>query len=286
MPSVSVRASGEWEKDREMTDIEKRLKEKLNSQGFDYLGGYENKKSVLTIRCRTCGDILNRKVDSIRHKDDRVTCFNCQHLQTLEREAQKKAERARIKAERGAERLANNPLGLSAYQLERSKVLDDPHVCKVCGKTYTMREYIKSAGIKYKRVSGYCSAECKRLTKRQRERERRKNGKHENGKHYSRARKLGLPRERGITLKKLIDRDGLQCHICGLICVYDGDGKGDLYPSIDHLLPIARGGGHTWDNVRIAHRRCNSVKADRVLASNGTYIRTGPKERARQPSEA
>lgn len=27
---------------------------------------------------------------------------------------------------------------------------------------------------------------------------------------------------------------------------------------------MSKGGAHTWDNVRIAHRMCNSVKSDNI----------------------
>jgi 5-methylcytosine-specific restriction endonuclease McrA len=30
-----------------------------------------------------------------------------------------------------------------------------------------------------------------------------------------------------------------------------------LDPEIDHLVPVSAGGSHTWDNVALAHRRCN-----------------------------
>ena len=82
--------------------------------------------------------------------------------------------------------------------------------------------------------------------------------------HYARAKMRGLPAEEGITLKKLIDRDGLSCAICGLQCFYGGNYLAPLYPSIDHIKPISRGGGHTWDNVQIAHRYCNLIKGDGV----------------------
>jgi predicted nucleic acid-binding Zn ribbon protein len=33
-------------------------------------------------------------------------------------------------------------------------------------------------------------------------------------------------------------------------------------PTIDHILPFAKGGGHTRENVQCAHRICNSLKGD------------------------
>lgn len=34
--------------------------------------------------------------------------------------------------------------------------------------------------------------------------------------------------------------------------------------SIDHILPIAKGGIHAYSNIQAAHRRCNSIKGARA----------------------
>ena len=39
---------------------------------------------------------------------------------------------------------------------------------------------------------------------------------------------------------------------------------GNNYPTIDHVIPLAKGGMHSWDNVRLAHHNCNSIKGDRL----------------------
>ena len=85
---------------------------------------------------------------------------------------------------------------------------------------------------------------------------------------YARAKRMGLPAELGITLKKLYARDKGICQICGLICIYPGDPQSQLYPSIDHIIPfnkdLLKKGGHTWKNVQLAHRICNCHKRDLV----------------------
>lgn len=32
--------------------------------------------------------------------------------------------------------------------------------------------------------------------------------------------------------------------------------------TVDHVIPISKGGTHTWDNVKPAHYKCNIDKAD------------------------
>lgn len=71
-----------------------------------------------------------------------------------------------------------------------------------------------------------------------------------------------------IGLDDLIKRDARKCHICGKVVDKrrkmgrKGTPRGDMrrYPTIDHIIPISRGGAHTWDNVKLAHWSCNSKR--------------------------
>jgi len=235
-----------------------RLIKRLNEIGLELISDYKGAETPVLLRCRTCGAEFKRIPHCI---NEATKCPACKQKKNEERKAQAKAEAEYRKTEKKAQRIAINPLGLSYYQLKRSAELDKKCTCRICGNTYTMRQYIESAGIKYKRVSGYCSAECKRKALRKREHIRRKR---DGLNHYARARKHNAPREKGITLSKLIKRDGLQCAICGLMCIYCEDRNAPLAPTIDHIIAIANGGGHTWDNVQVAHRQCNSYKGARV----------------------
>jgi len=42
---------------------------------------------------------------------------------------------------------------------------------------------------------------------------------------------------------------------------WDGKTWMPLAPTVDHIIPIARAGTHTWDNVQLAHWSCNSLKS-------------------------
>lgn len=78
--------------------------------------------------------------------------------------------------------------------------------------------------------------------------------------------------DKSIQLKALIERDNNICHICGDSCdtedVYlNENGKkicGEKYPTIDHVIPRSKGGRHMWSNVKLAHKRCNVIKGNRV----------------------
>jgi 5-methylcytosine-specific restriction endonuclease McrA len=40
-----------------------------------------------------------------------------------------------------------------------------------------------------------------------------------------------------------------------------------LAPTIDHIVPVSKGGDDTRANVQLAHFRCNSVKGNREAAA-------------------
>jgi 5-methylcytosine-specific restriction endonuclease McrA len=56
-------------------------------------------------------------------------------------------------------------------------------------------------------------------------------------------------------------RDGWCCQICGGKTPRSLRGKHkDRSPELDHILPLSKGGPHTYDNVQCACRRCNLRK--------------------------
>lgn len=57
----------------------------------------------------------------------------------------------------------------------------------------------------------------------------------------------------------VLDRDGWTCSICG-------DQVAECALSFDHTIPKSQGGPHTFDNVHVAHIRCNDSKAGKLAA--------------------
>ena len=62
----------------------------------------------------------------------------------------------------------------------------------------------------------------------------------------------------------IIEIHGMTCHICHAAI----EGMDDLH--MDHVIPRARGGTHTYDNIRPAHQRCNLRKHDKLMSELGT----------------
>lgn len=83
------------------------------------------------------------------------------------------------------------------------------------------------------------------------------------GNYRSRAVAYGVKYDPHVTLKAVMKRDGGVCKLCGKpVDTADrrGNGAGYNYPTIDHIVPLSRGGGHVMSNVQLAHMICNSRK--------------------------
>lgn len=78
--------------------------------------------------------------------------------------------------------------------------------------------------------------------------------------HRERARYHGVPYE-PVNVVRVLERDGWRCQICG--CDTPRKLRGTNHPKapeIDHRVPMARGGAHSYANVQAACRRCNGAK--------------------------
>jgi 5-methylcytosine-specific restriction endonuclease McrA len=54
------------------------------------------------------------------------------------------------------------------------------------------------------------------------------------------------------------------CHICGQDIDYTAPWLHPLSFTVDHLIPLNRGGHDTIENKAAAHRKCNRTKSDRL----------------------
>lgn len=63
----------------------------------------------------------------------------------------------------------------------------------------------------------------------------------------------------------VFERDGWVCKMCG--CATPRASRGTYEPTapeLDHMVPLSKGGHHTWANVQCACRKCNQMKSDRL----------------------
>ncbi|MGE5658328.1 MAG: HNH endonuclease [Actinomycetota bacterium] len=70
-----------------------------------------------------------------------------------------------------------------------------------------------------------------------------------------------------VNRREVLRRDSHSCQYCG----------STKRLTLDHVIPKAQGGLHTWDNVVAACERCNSMKGDRTPLQAGMPLRSKPK---------
>lgn len=117
-----------------------------------------------------------------------------------------------------------------------------PKTCKLCGKEFHS-QYLNAE---------YCSHSCKKRNRR-------------STSIRKRCRKYGAYYDASVKPSKIFARDHYVCQICGLVC--DTHDKrwghfGPYSPTVDHIIALANGGNHVWENVQCAHAICNSYKRD------------------------
>jgi 5-methylcytosine-specific restriction endonuclease McrA len=73
------------------------------------------------------------------------------------------------------------------------------------------------------------------------------------GRRRARIRNNGFEK---VDFLKILIRFGLVCHICNQEIINDLE--------FDHVIPIAKGGSHTQDNIKPSHRYCNRKKSSKL----------------------
>lgn len=126
---------------------------------------------------------------------------------------------------------------------EREEELAKDKHCAVCGAVFHSEQ----------KGARYCSKKCRE--------------KRYDSSHRKRARLFSVGYDGSISWRSLSERLGhCNCEICGEPCDPNdnswGGNFGPLYPSVDCIVPMSKGGGYTWDNVQLAHCICNSIKRD------------------------
>jgi len=93
----------------------------------------------------------------------------------------------------------------------------------------------------------FCSDRCATKYHRDADRDRR------------RAVAQGKAAER-VFRRAVFDRDQWTCGLCGLAVDPLTRHPSRLSASLDHIVPLGRGGSHTYPNVQLAHLGCNIAK--------------------------
>ena len=176
--------------------------------------------------CRGCGVEL---VHGIRERHSRVWCSERCRLRYYRATHPRYCEDQRVKnRESGARRY-------DAFVESRKPVEVE---CKTCGKVFEAR----------RKDAKYCSASCKY-------------------RNYHRLRKdrIHSSVREPYLLSDIAFRDGFVCGLCGEVVDMVVSYPDPSSASVDHVVPLSRGGCDTLDNVQIAHLGCNLRKGSHCL---------------------
>lgn len=178
---------------------------------------------------------------------------------------------------------------IAAVRPSRAALVLDARNCLCCGDEFQPRTY----------QNNYCSARCKSLSKLQNAKASRTpkrdaalvkqcqecggdfsprdtrqylcsvscNAKVQGriGSRTRRARIAGVPSER-VDPILVFERDGWRCHICGVKTLKAK--RGSIHPrapELDHIIPIARGGEHSYRNTACSCSTCNRSKGAKLI---------------------
>jgi len=145
-------------------------------------------------------------------------------------------------------------------------------VCKHCNKEFGIDTKLNNFGV-VAQINNYCSNECNEQLKSI---IRKKHAKIYRGKYrrnYKRiredkewAKKYGNKYEH-INRSIVYRKHKYICTSCGVKCIHPNK---DNYnqsnaATLDHIIPKSKGGSHTYDNVTLLCRSCNTIKSDKIL---------------------
>ncbi len=200
---------------------------------WEYIGGYTGSEGSMIIRHKPCGFTTRKSSISVRHTNGKPNGLRCLLCEQRERAQKEKQRRRSIEAKQFKTHL--KPIKYKTYSFKE---------CCVCGAFFipdTSRQVV-------------CSDECRRV---------RTN--HQWSMKEERRKQALTSESNQINVRSVFERDNGICWLCGEPCDIDADPNDNRYPSVDHVIPIARGGLDEWSNVRLAHRLCNSIKWAHII---------------------
>ena len=209
------------------------------------------RRTAITFNCQGCGQSVSRKK---RGRDARLFCSKVcagawHRARTAERvEIERRKRRAELEIRRAEKRVAAKDRNRAKvrifmrrkYAAFRAANPLPSHVftCVRCGNEFMTNRA---------RYRKFCSRQCAQRA-------------HASD-HCERAKRYGGARTWTITSAVVFDMAGWRCQICETETPRELTGShSPNAPELDHIIPLSKGGGHTWDNVQCACRQCNSKK--------------------------
>lgn len=203
---------------------------KRGNPDFEYVSGFTDVDGKVNVRCVVCNNVFEISMITLRVRKRIHQCPFCLEVKRVEGRDQRKQEQREA---REAERKQQREAKIIARYRNASQITMKR--CAICGDVFIERGNKK-----------YCSKKCQHQNK----------WTMKDGYRYL------------FPLEEVFERDNGICYICGQPCDWNDKEEingvtvyGNYYPSRDHVIPKSKGGKNTIDNIRLAHRICNSLKA-------------------------
>lgn len=132
--------------------------------------------------------------------------------------------------------------------------------CLTCGDSFIPVDIMQ--GTKRGRANRYCSKKCD-IGSEARKRYRQTDTYRKHMRVTRQRRKL---QKKGVTVEYVdplivLDRDNWKCRLCGRDTPKILRGTHDMNaPEVDHIVPLAQGGVHSYQNTQCLCRACNAAK--------------------------
>lgn len=83
------------------------------------------------------------------------------------------------------------------------------------------------------------------------------------------SKRRDVPMNRKVSLELIVQRDGSDCHICNEPIDLNIASNSRMGATVDHVLPVSKGGDSSLENLRLAHWICNIRKSDSLEFIDG-----------------
>lgn len=199
-------------------------------------------KKTVEVICAYCGATVRRNYRAVRW----ATNFCNPEHQDAYQWAEQRASRRQVSI------YTHQSVWLRVRWPEDTKGTDRTFVatnCAICGQAFLCLF-----------GSRVCSDQCKATRDKDIKRD---------GKHRRRAARHSAFKE-NVSPSKTFARDDYECQLCGEPMDMTSSVPHPLAATIDHIIPLSRGGTHEPANVQSAHFICNAYKGDREYAFDGT----------------
>lgn len=133
-------------------------------------------------------------------------------------------------------------------QIDAFNKFGTKRTCRICGKTFGFES--KKDGAR----GSLCSHQC-------RSKARTSNRRNFKAKHNAiRRQKSRRQSNEVVSREYILRRDNFRCQHCGRKTRPDFKITHSLYPNVDHIVPLCKGGGHNKQNLQCLCRECNIKK--------------------------